>query len=245
MVFGNSYNVRNVIASLPQEPIYAMRTTRPLSLAEITSRTGLPADEVRRFNPALADRVPPRSTLYLPSYVADFGPDVAFWRRPPTAAYAAVLDAFTRLAPGPEQWDDPSFAPVLSDFKRRSSTDLLYTPELEQRAERRSRGDEPHSPIAVVLREQATCQLDGAAREQRPEHDSQAAADPVKAGHGAVRLGRHHRDQERVRKRRRDPASDCYQRHSGSQDWRAAHRDRHQHACPPTPECYSHDRSRP
>jgi len=121
MVFGNSYNVRNVIASLPQDPIYAMRTTRPLSLAEITSRTGLPADEVRRFNPALADRVPPRSTLYLPSYVADFGPDVAFWRRPPTAAYAAVLDAFTRLAPGPEQWDDPSFAPVLSDFKRRFS----------------------------------------------------------------------------------------------------------------------------
>ena len=121
MVFGNSYNVGNLIASLPQESIYAMRTTRPLSLAEITSRTGLSEDEVRRFNPALANRLPPRSALYLPSYVADFGPDIAFWRRPPTAAYAAVLDAFTHLAPGPEQWDDPSFAPVLSDFKRRFS----------------------------------------------------------------------------------------------------------------------------
>jgi hypothetical protein len=119
MVFGNSFNVRNLIASTPQEAIYAMRTPRVIPLAEITSRTGLSADEVRRFNPALADRVPARSTLYLPRFVADFGADVSFWRRPAAAAYAAVLDAFTRLDPGPEHWDDPSFAPVLADFKRR------------------------------------------------------------------------------------------------------------------------------
>ena len=30
-----------------------------------------------------------------------------------------MLDDFLRLTPGPERWDDPSFAPVLSDFKRR------------------------------------------------------------------------------------------------------------------------------
>lgn len=119
MVFGNTFNVRHLIASMPQESIYAMRTTRAISLAEITTRTQLSADEVRRFNPALLDRVPARFTLYLPDYVADFGPDVAFWRRPPSPAYSAVLDAFTRLDGDPERWDDPSFAPVLSDFKRR------------------------------------------------------------------------------------------------------------------------------
>jgi hypothetical protein len=31
----------------------------------------------------------------------------------------AVLDDFIRLDPGPEQWDDPAFAPVLKNFKRR------------------------------------------------------------------------------------------------------------------------------
>jgi len=119
MVFGNSFNVRNLVASMPQESIYAMRTPRAITLAEITTRTGLSVDEVRRFNPALADRVPARSTLYLPRYVADFGVDVSFWRQPPGAAYTAVLDAFTRLEAGPERWDDPSFEPVLAEFKRR------------------------------------------------------------------------------------------------------------------------------
>jgi hypothetical protein len=30
-----------------------------------------------------------------------------------------VLNDFMRLQPGAEKWDDPAFAPVLSDFKRR------------------------------------------------------------------------------------------------------------------------------
>jgi hypothetical protein len=30
-----------------------------------------------------------------------------------------VLDDFLRLDAGPEQWDDPAFAPVLADFRRR------------------------------------------------------------------------------------------------------------------------------
>jgi hypothetical protein len=119
MVFGNTFNIRRLIASMPQMSISAMRTPRPISLAEIIERTRLPADEVRRFNPALVERVPAHATLYLPDYVSEFGPDVAFWRRPPSPSYVAVLDDFMRLASGPEQWDDPAFAPVLKNFKRR------------------------------------------------------------------------------------------------------------------------------
>ena len=119
MVFGNTLNVSQLIASMSQVSIHAMRTPRAISLTEIVKRTGLPAHEVRRFNPALVDRVPAGASLYLPSYVAEFGPDVTFWRRPASPAYVAVLDDFMRLEPGAERWDDPAFAPVLADFKRR------------------------------------------------------------------------------------------------------------------------------
>jgi hypothetical protein len=119
MVFGNSLIVKELIASTAQEPIYAMRTKRAISLAEIVQRAGLRADEVRRFNPALRDRVPAGAMLYLPRQVDDFGPDVAFWRRPASPAYAAVLNDFMRLRPGADEWDDPTFAPVLKEFQRR------------------------------------------------------------------------------------------------------------------------------
>jgi len=59
--------------------------------------------------------------LYLPSYVSEFGDDVAFWRRPAPASFVAVLDEFMRLDASPERWDDPAFAPVLAEFKRRFS----------------------------------------------------------------------------------------------------------------------------
>ena len=119
MVFGNTFNIRRLIASTPQATISAMRTPRAISLAEIIERTRLSADEVRRFNPALVERVPAHGMLYLPDYVSDFGPDVAFWRRRPSPAYVSVLDDFMRLDSGAERWDDPSFAPVLQNFKRR------------------------------------------------------------------------------------------------------------------------------
>jgi hypothetical protein len=119
MVFGNTFNVASLMASTGQAPIYAMRTQRSISLAEIVNRTNLSADEVRLFNPALVDRVPPDGTLYLPQQVDEFGRDVAFWRRPPDASYSAVLDDFVRLDGNPERWDDPSFAPVLGAFQRR------------------------------------------------------------------------------------------------------------------------------
>ena len=48
-----------------------------------------------------------------------FGRDVAFWLRPPTPEYAAVLDEFLRLDVPHERWDDPSFEPVLQRFARR------------------------------------------------------------------------------------------------------------------------------
>jgi hypothetical protein len=119
MVFGNTFNVRGLIGSIPQVSIQAMRASRALPLAEIVKVTGLSATEVRRFNPALATSVPAQAALYLPSYVSEFGSDVAFWRRPPAPSYMAVLDDFVRLAPGVDRWDDPAFAPVLADFKRR------------------------------------------------------------------------------------------------------------------------------
>ena len=121
MVFGNTFNVASLMASTHQEPIYAMRTPRAISLDEIVQRTNLAADDVRLFNPALVDRVPPDGTLYLPQHVNDFGRDVAFWRRPPDPSYSSVLDDFVRLDADPERWDDPSFAPVLSEFRRRFS----------------------------------------------------------------------------------------------------------------------------
>ena len=119
MVFGNTFNVQRLLASIPQIEIHAMRPSRAISLGEIVKHTGLSADEVRRFNPALVERVPADAALYLPRYVPQFGPDIAFWRRPALPSYAAVLHDFLRVAPGPEQWDDPSFAPVLEKFKRR------------------------------------------------------------------------------------------------------------------------------
>jgi Transglycosylase SLT domain len=121
MVFGNTFNVISLMASIPQVPIHAMRAPRAVTLAEIVRQSRLPADEVRRFNPALIDRVPAGGTLYLPAYIREYGVDVAFWRRPPAASYAAVLDDFLRLEAGADRWDDPGFAPVLAEFRRRFS----------------------------------------------------------------------------------------------------------------------------
>ena len=149
MVFGNTFNVSELIASTPRLSIHAMRTPRVIMLTEIVKRADLTAGEVRRFNPAIIDRVPAGATLYLPFYVSEFGPDVAFWRRPASPAYAAVLDEFLRLEPGAERWDDPAFAPVLADFKRRfrdtnteeglvMETVLAYTMDQAYTSSRRS-----------------------------------------------------------------------------------------------------------
>jgi hypothetical protein len=119
MVFGNTSNVLALTASTPQVQIYAMRTPRMIPIAEITRRTRLSVDEVRRFNPALLKHAPARATLYLPVYVKDFGLDVSFWHRPPTPSFASALNDFVRIDVGEQLWDDPSFEPVLTEFQRR------------------------------------------------------------------------------------------------------------------------------
>jgi hypothetical protein len=119
MVFGNAANVNELRQSIAQRRIHAMRTTRSIPLAEITRRTRLSAEEVRRFNPALVNSVPARATLYLPMHVPEFGSDVAFWHRPVNVEYATVLHDFLRLDAPLERWDDPSFRSVLQGYQRR------------------------------------------------------------------------------------------------------------------------------
>jgi len=119
MVFGNAQNVTRLRETVPQQPIHAMRTRRAIPLAEITRRTGLSAEEVRRYNPALVRTVPARANLYLPSHVAEFGTDVAFWRRPAPTSYAVVLDEFLRMDAGVDAWHNPFFRPTLRDYERR------------------------------------------------------------------------------------------------------------------------------
>ena len=119
MVFGNTITVERLAGSTRQARIFAMRTSRAIPLRDIAARTRLSLDEIRRYNPALVRRVPANATLYLPSYVRDFGADVSFWHRPAPAAFAAVLDAFLRIDVTPEERETPAFAAVLRSFQRR------------------------------------------------------------------------------------------------------------------------------
>ena len=119
MVFGNAINVERLSAGTPQTRIFAMRAPRNIALTEVTRQTGLSADEVKRFNPALVKRVPARANLYLPSYVSEFGADVSFWHRPPSPAFALVLDEFVNIDAGVERWHEASFEPTLREFQRR------------------------------------------------------------------------------------------------------------------------------
>jgi hypothetical protein len=119
MVFGNMVNVRRLTAEHPQYPIFAMRLSKAVQALDISARTGIKPDEVRRFNPALGARVPAQSNLYLPFYVQAFGPDVSFWHRPPTAEYAAALNDFLRLDGGIARWHEASFETTLRTFQDR------------------------------------------------------------------------------------------------------------------------------
>jgi hypothetical protein len=121
MVFGNVANVERIRKEVPQKKIYAMHVSKAITLAEVARRAGITTDEVRRFNPSLSKRVPANATLYLPRHVAALGRDVAFWHRPPTRAYTAVLDEFLRLNLSPEVWDSRAFDGVLEGFRSRFS----------------------------------------------------------------------------------------------------------------------------
>jgi hypothetical protein len=119
MVYGNAANVERIRGNVPQLPVHAMRLTRTHTLTDIARAARIPADEVRRYNPALTRRVPAGASVYLPTHVASLGKDVAFWHRPASRAYAAVLDEFVRLAVSPEEWDSASFDEVLDSFRAR------------------------------------------------------------------------------------------------------------------------------
>jgi hypothetical protein len=118
MVFGNTVTVEALIETTPQTRIHAMRTPRALSLAEITRRTRLSTDEVRRFNPALLRRVPAGATLYLPMYLKEFGRRVTFWHGPPSGTFTDVLQDFVRLD-GDAEGRDGSFEATLREFETR------------------------------------------------------------------------------------------------------------------------------
>ena len=121
MIFGNTTNIRRLLAEIPQSKVFAMRVPRSTPITRVMQRTGLSRDEVRRYNPALVRRVPARANLYLPEYIADFGPDVSFWHRPPDPGYAALIDEFIRLDASIEEWHTASFRSRLEDFRRRFS----------------------------------------------------------------------------------------------------------------------------
>jgi hypothetical protein len=116
MVFGNTRTVTRLASEYPQEQIVAMRTPRGVALTEVTRRTGLSADEAKRFNPALVRQVPARATLYLPAYVPEFGEDVSFWHRPADPAFAAVLNEFVRIDASVQEWHTVGFDATLSRF---------------------------------------------------------------------------------------------------------------------------------
>ena len=116
MVFGNTVTVEALIETTPQTRIHAMRAPRAIPIAEITRRTRLSTDEVRRFNPALLRRVPAGATLYLPMYLKEFGRDVAFWHGPPSATFGQVLQDFVDFDADDE---DASFEATLREFEAR------------------------------------------------------------------------------------------------------------------------------
>jgi len=119
MVFGNLETVAELVGSVAQEPVYAMRVPRAVPLEEVARRAGLSTAEVRRFNPALVRQVPRNAAVYLPKQVEALGEDVSFWHRPMPESYAAVLLEFVSLRTPPEDWENPEFEPVLRTFRDR------------------------------------------------------------------------------------------------------------------------------
>jgi hypothetical protein len=120
MIFGNVSTIADLVEKAPrQAKIYAMRTTRAVTLSEVARRSGLSTREVQRFNPALVKRVPAGATVYLPKAVAALGRDVTFWHRPAPAAYQTVLDEFVLLDPSLAEWHSRGFDRVLDRFRAR------------------------------------------------------------------------------------------------------------------------------
>jgi len=123
LVFGNMATVGSLRASIPQEPVYAMRTTRAIPIEEVVRKSGLSQDEVKRYNPALIRQVPAGATLFLPMHLPEFGADVAFWHRPADTGYAEVLNEFLSLGSPYASpflaWSEAGFEATLRTFQER------------------------------------------------------------------------------------------------------------------------------
>ncbi|MDX1562516.1 MAG: hypothetical protein R3305_06290, partial [Gammaproteobacteria bacterium] len=121
MIFGSSLKIAEIEAATPQQPIFAMRPRRAVSLDEVARATGLTIDEIRRFNPALVNRVPANANLYLPFPVAEFGEDTTFWHREPTPEYTDTFRDFLRLSERYDvaDWQDGSVVGELRAFETR------------------------------------------------------------------------------------------------------------------------------
>lgn len=143
MVYGNAANVRRIKEAVPQQRIFAMRTSRAIPLAEVARRAGISTEEARRFNPALVRSVPKGATVYLPKYVESFGPDVSFWHRPPSREYSNLLAEFVSLNVSIDEWESRAFDATLRDFQRRF------------RATRTEEGTVMATTLAYVLEDRA------------------------------------------------------------------------------------------
>jgi hypothetical protein len=119
MVFGNTETIRLLREETPQDQIYGIKTSRAFTLDDISQRTGLSAEKLKRYNSALVWRVPKGAYLYLPVQGGQFGEDVSFWHRPATSEFQAVLGDFLSLDASPDEWDDPRFDRTLGEFRRR------------------------------------------------------------------------------------------------------------------------------
>jgi hypothetical protein len=119
LVFGNTATVVKLRESTPQQPIFAMRADRDIMIDEIVHRSGLHADEIRRYNPGLTRHVPATAAIYLPTAVPGLGRDVAFWHRPADDGFAAALADFMAIDATAEEWDRPGFERVLLQYQRR------------------------------------------------------------------------------------------------------------------------------
>jgi hypothetical protein len=90
MVFGNTFNVAELAASIPQEPIHAMRVPRCGYRWQrlVKPNRPLPARRCSGSNPALvASLQAGEDACISPTPSAALVPDVAFWHRPPSPAY--------------------------------------------------------------------------------------------------------------------------------------------------------------
>jgi hypothetical protein len=166
LVFGNAATVAELRESNRQKRIFATRVPRDVTLDEVVRRTGVPAAEVRRYNPALVRRVPANANLYLPVAAPGLGRDVSFWHRPANPAFSAALADFIALDANPFDWDGPRIERVLREHQRRfeqtrteegtvMATVLAYVIE-DARTSRRGRILEEfrHSPRVAHLQEQ-------------------------------------------------------------------------------------------